>query len=235
MPISLRAAAALLVVWSTVSVAYGASERELVDGRGILARKDAVVLFAGVSHCATVSDPRVPAAQIFVSTDGGKTWSKKGPALEGNQFRYAYDTSAGLWVAGLHTLEDGADPFVLAPGKEPYQWDLRPIYDGASDLGLVAFRKDGELLAWVHHHDLVNDKWQTYLHASADGGRSWRTVGHAKRAHEKGLREFAEIRKRTPQWRIVSHDDGGFAVEHRRGAQAPRRTVSEFPVQGCDP
>lgn len=237
MPISLKrsAAAALLVVVGAVSVAQAATAPELVSAKGILARGDAVFLFAEVSHCATLADPAVPAAQIFISTDGGRTWSRKGPEIEGNEFKYALGTEAGLWVAGVHTAEDVADPFVLAPGKAPFEWELHTIYDGPADLGVVAFRRNGDLLAWVHHHDHGTDKWRTYLHASSDGGRSWKTVGRAKRDFPKGLREFAEITKQTAEWRIVDRDDGGFAIEHRAGARKPWQTMSAFPVQRCDP
>jgi hypothetical protein len=229
------AAAALLIVAGIVSAAPGATALELVSAKGILARGDAVVLFAEISHCATLSDPPAPAAQLFVSTDGGRTWSKQGPELDGSEFKYAYDTTAGLWVAGLHTAEDLADPFVLAPRKAPFEWDLHTIYEGPADLGLVAFRSNGDLLAWVHHHDHRTDKWRDYLHASSDGGRSFRTVGRAKPDLPKGLREFAGIVKQTAEWRIVDRDDSGFAIEHRAGARKPWQTMAAFPVQRCDP
>ena len=237
MSISLRrsAAAALLIVAGAASAAHGATAPELVGAKGILARGGTVFLFAEISHCATLSDPPAPAAQIFVSTDSGRTWSKKGPELDGSEFKYAYYTGAGLWVAGLHTAEDMADPFILAPGKAPLEWEFHTIYDGPAALGLVAFGKNGDLLAWVHHHDHRTDKWQAYLHASSDRGRSFRTVGRAKREFPKGLREFAEIAKQTADWRIVDRADTGFAVEHRAGARKPWQTMSAFPVQRCDP
>jgi hypothetical protein len=233
--ISLKAAAAFLGVIGAVSSAYGESDGEAVIAKGILARGDMVVLFTQVSHCVAPSEPVVPAAQMFFSSDGGRTWSKRGPEVEGGEFRYVLNTAGGLWVAGLHIVEEGNDPFILAPGTKPFEWDLRSIYDGASDLGLVAFRKDGELLAWVHHYDHLNDKWQTYLHASSDGGRRWRTVGRAKRDYPKGLREFEEIKKRTPEWRIADRQDSQFAIEHRAGTRQPWQTVSEFPLPKCDP
>jgi hypothetical protein len=229
------AAAALLAVAVAVSAAHGSTDPELVSAKGILAQGDAVFLFAQVSHCATLSDPGVPAAQIFVSIDGGRTWSKKGPELEGNEFKYAYDTKTGLWVAGLHTAEDVADPFILVPGKAPFEWDLRTIYDGPSALGRLAFLRNGDLLARIIHIDHQTGKGRLYLHASSDGGRSWRTVGRAKQEFPKGLREFAEIAKQTADWRIVDRDDSGFAVEHRAGARKPWQTMSAFPVQRCDP
>jgi hypothetical protein len=235
--ISLRryAVAAFLVLAGAASAAQAAADRELVRAQGILARGDAVVLFTQVSQCATVSEPAVPAAQIFVSTDGGKTWSKKGPALEGKEFQYVYDTAAGLWVAGMHTLEGPADPFLLVPSKAPFEWNIHVIYEGSAALGRLAFGENRELLARIIHVDLVNDRERGYLHASSDGGRSWRMVGRAKRDYPKGLREFAEIAKQTAKWRVVDGDDGGSRIEHRAGKREPWRTVSEFVAPSCDP
>jgi hypothetical protein len=229
------AAAALFIVAVVGSAAAGSTESDSVRPDGILSRGDAIVLFTRVSHCVMASEPVLPAAQMFVSNDGGRTWSKKGPELEGDEFQYAYDTAAGLWVAGMHTLEGPADPFLLVPGKASFEWDVHVIYEGSAALGRLAFGENSELLARIIHVDLLNDRERVYLHASSDGGRSWRMIGRAKRDYPKGVREFAEIRKQTAQWRITDRKDSQFAIEHRAGAGRPWQTVSEFPLPKCDP
>ena len=235
MPISPRpwAAAALLVIAVAAASARAQTDPELVSAKGILAVGDAIVLFAEVSHCATLPHP--PAAQILVSTDGGKTWSKKGPKLEGSEFRYTYASATGLWVAGLHTAEDPADPFLLAPRPRPFAWDLHTIYAGPADLGSLAFGRNGGLLAWIDHVDRGSGKERVYVHSSADGGRRWKTVGRARRESAKGLQDFAAITRETAGWRIVDRPDHGFDVEHRAAPQEAWQTASAFPQPACEP
>jgi hypothetical protein len=229
------AAAALFLVAAAGSAAHGSPETDLVRATGILALGDAVILFTQVSPCAKASEPVLPAAQMFVSIDGGRTWSKKGPELEGDEFQYVYDTGAALWVAGMHTAEGPADPFILVPGTASFEWEAHAIYEGSAALGQLAFGGNGELLARIIHVDLVSDKGRVYLHASSDGGRSWRIIGRTKSDYPKGARRFAEIRKQTAQWRIAVREDSQFAIEHRAGTQQPWQTASEFPLPDCDP
>src|SRR2546423_809622 len=103
----------LLAVFAALSGAARAEAIERIRGRGIL-EKGALILFADVHGCGP--EQALPVAQIFVSTDGGQTWVKRGPAIPGSEFEYVQAASDGVWIAGLHTAEGpGIDPFLLAP------------------------------------------------------------------------------------------------------------------------
>jgi hypothetical protein len=208
---------------------------ESVSAKGILAHNGAAILFAEIRHCS--AEPQLPAAQIFVSTDDGKSWSKRGPEIDGSEFEYAYKTGAALWIVGLHTAEGpGIDPFILVPAPSPFTWERHAIYDGPAELKAVRFGGRGHLSALVRHinvHD-ENGGGPIYRHESVDGGRSWKSEGRAKAALSSAGKNFAKITKRDSDWRIRDRADGGFDVQHRLGRQAAWRTMSEFPWQACD-
>jgi hypothetical protein len=208
-----------------------AQAQENVDAKGILARGDRVILFTRVRRCAEES--QIPSAQIFVSTDAGRSWSKRGPQLKGNDFEYVYERGGRIWIAGLHTAEFGADPFILVPTDWGIDWHRYNIYEGPGDLERIAFLARSHLTARVRHINVRDENWKEYIHESVDGGRSWKLVGLVGKVRGASGLAFERIRKRAPKWRIVESGDGGFVVQHRRGLRAPWRTVSRFPWKRC--
>lgn len=231
LPISRGAAWAVLALCALAGGA-SAEPRETIEAHGLLAG-DTLLLFAVVKTCGPEQGP--PMAQIFASTDEGKTWVKRGPALEGSEFQYAAAGPDGVWVAGLHTAEGpGIDPFVLAPEAAPATgWTVRRIYEGPAELLAVARTRPGQLSALVKHIDIHDERWRgpRYLHRSEDDGRTWKAVGPTK-ATAPARGRFGKIGKRTPQWRITDRRDGGFDVQRRVGKLW--QTTAEFPWRACD-
>jgi hypothetical protein len=227
----------VLLATVATSLALAASEHENVNPNGILVLNDVLVLFATVQKvpsCSVQSQPA--AAQIYVSTNAGKTWTKRGPELEGSQFEYAYESGGKLWVAGEHTAEGPSiDPFVLVPGEAPSEWVLHTIYKGPSELEGVAFQENGELVAWVRHVNINADNLPgtTYIHKSSDGGRTWKTVGQVKGLSNQPGRRFRKIEKQSATWQVVDQGDRGFIVQQRQGEQTAWKTVSQFPLYSC--
>jgi hypothetical protein len=224
-------------MWSVMAAALATvlmgGERESITAHGILPGST-MVLFAEVRSCRPTQAP--PFAQLFVSTDEGKTWVKRGPAVEGSEFQYAANSSEGVWVAGLHTMEGpGIDPFVLVPGGDPAgspEWTLSRIYQGPAELQSVLRAKPGELSASIKHIDVGSQRWQgqIHLHQSHDGGLTWTAVGPAKGSvATRG--KFAKLSKDGPIWRIADRKDRGFDVQRRTGQLW--HTVSAFPWQAC--
>ena len=228
-----------LALLATVAASLGLASagQENVNADGIFVLKDTVFLFTTVQKvpgCNTQSQPAV--AQIYVSTDAGNTWTKRGPELEGSQFEYAYESGGKLWVAGEHTAEGPSiDPFVLVPGESQSEWVLHTIYKGPSELKGVAFQENGELVAWVRHVNVHPDNLPgtTYIHKSSDGGRTWKTVGHVKGLSGQPSRKFPKIEKQSATWQVVDQGDRGFTVQHRQGEQEAWKTVSQFHLYPC--
>lgn len=207
----------------------GASKAEKVDGEGIWGRGKTVLLFTKVRPCT--EETEIPSAQILVSIDGGQSWTKRGPRIEGSDFEFLYERNGHVWIAGFHTAEFGADPFILVPTKSSLRWNRYTIYEGPSILERIAFQKNGQLIARVRRINTSDENWKEYIHKSVDGGRTWRLVGPAtKRGHELGV-AFKRIESKTPTWRILEAGDGGFAVQHHE--HGSWRTVSSFPSTPC--
>jgi len=219
-----------------------AGDAESINARGIfvgglvggLSSGGLVVLFTQVHVCR--SEPTLPAARILVSRDGGKTWTKEGPAIDRAELEYARVDGDGVWVAGLYTAEGpGIDPFILIPaGASPgghLDWSVQTIHDGPADLRGLAWG-DGGLVAWVRHLDLQDDAKSTMVvHRSADGGHTWAPIDAASARRVKPRHRFTKIGKRAGAWRIVDRRDGGFDVQHQGGGRW--RAVAEFPWRGC--
>ncbi len=231
-----------LLAWSAclvafaASLAFAASGQEDVLPDGIFVLNDAVVLFTTVHKVLSCSaQSQIPAVQIFISTDRGKTWTKRGPELEGSQFQYVYENEGRLWVAGEHTAEGpGSDPFVLVPQSAGLGWDLHYVYEGAAELESIAMVDAQHIVAWVRHLKLTGEGWvgPEYVHTSEDGGRTRRTLGrHRKRSDQPGQR-FREIEKRSATWRVVDQREIGIIVQQQR-ERATWETVSQFPVHLC--
>ena len=218
-------------------LAFAAAGQENANADGILVLNDAIVLFASVQK-VTNCDSQSPlaAAQIYVSMDAGKTWTKRGPELGGSRFEYAYESGGRLWVAGEHTAEGpGINPFLLVPGEKPFVWLLRTIYPGPSDLEGLAFQKNGALVAWIRHINVHRDNWPgaTYIHESSDEGRTWKTVGQLKGLSERPGRKFSKIEKQIVAWQVVDLGDRGFVVQHQEGKSATWQSVSQFAFHPC--
>jgi hypothetical protein len=225
-------------VFATILIGVSASvglSQENFAGKGILAIGNNVLLFTTVRVCS--AEPQLPSAQMLVSTDGGRSWHKRGPRLEGSEFEFVYQRRGQVWIAGLHTAEGpGIDPFVLVPSRrqQRFSWRKYIIHEGPSDLEGIAFGKKAELSALVSHIDMRNEDWKgvLYLHRSSNGGTSWRLVGRAVGARRQRGTPFERIAKENRAWRIVDQDDGGFVVQHR-GAHESWLTASRFPLKPC--
>jgi len=215
-----------------VAPARGAAS-ESIRGRGIFER-GSLYLFADVHGCG--AEPSLPAAQIFVSNDGGKTWSKRGPAVLGSDLEYVQASADGVWVAGLHTAEGpGIDPFLLVPTDAgSSDWRLRTISEGPAELRGVARAGASALFAWIRRvdvHDKPISRPNVTFH-SDDRGETWTAQDERAPSPGSRMQRFARIGTRSGSWRIVDRKDGGFDLQHRekRGWQA----VKEFPWTSCE-
>lgn len=202
---------------------------EKLQGEGIWARGNTVLLFTKVRPCTDESV--IPASQILISTDTGRSWTQRGPRLEGKDFAFIHERNGLVWLAGFHTAEFGADPFILVPTSPSFSWKRYTIYKGPSILEWIAFQKRGQLIARVRRINTYDENWKEYFHKSVDGGRSWRLIGSASTLGRQPGIAFRKIESETPTWRTVDESNGGFAVQHLETGSW--RTVSSFPSTPC--
>lgn len=224
-----------MVASAVVSAAVPAAATESIRGRGLVAGA-ALYLFADVHTCG--EEQSLPAAQIYVSTDDGKTWGKRGPSLTGSEFQYAQVDGGALWAAGLHTAEGPAiDPFVLVPtaGAVPFAWTVRTIREGPAELMEVARAGPPDLYAWVRPTDAQGDRPRkaSLLYASHDRGLSWSAAKNVPAKHRSALQKLSRITTRSGPWRIVDRQDGGFDLQ--RLEAAGWKVVRQFPWAACPP
>ncbi len=203
---------------------------EQLDAKGIWTQGQTVLLFTKVHPCTEESE--IPSAQILVSTNEGRSWTQRGPREEGGDFEFLYESKGQVWIAGFHTAELGADPFILVP-TSLFNWNRYTIHEGPSFLERIAFQKSGHLIARVRYINFWDENWKEYFHKSIDGGRSWSLVGLAPTCVREPGMAFKRIGRTTPTWRIVDANDGGFAVQHRGREHGSWRTVSRFPSAPC--
>jgi hypothetical protein len=206
---------------------------ESIRGRGIL-EKGALILLADVHGCGSEKEP--PVAQIFVSSDGGQTWVKRGPAIPGSELEYALVAPDGIWIAGLHTAEGpGVDPFFLVPTTESaLDWRLHPISEGPSELRGVGRAAPKEFIAWVRPVD-VHEKspprsdvaWR-----SQDGGETWKADAPGRKPPVAAVKKFRPVTTRSGAYRIVDRKDGGFDLQ--RHGPGGWQLVKTFPWAACD-
>jgi hypothetical protein len=205
--------AAVMVTVSSFCVAQDAPYTYPPYADGIWARGNTIILFARLNECGGPYRPILP----LVSKDGGKTWTARGPRLEGSDLEYILDTGAELWIAGEDIAEGPShDPYVLLYRADAAEWPQILIYDDAAHLLAMAREtKTGKLLAWVRHIDFNTEDWTgpVYLHRSVDGGRTWRVVRKVTRVPRStpGLHFFHGLPRRSGPWRISRR---GSAVEN---------------------
>ena len=209
------------------ALASASGPGESLRGRGIVAGT-ALYLFGEVHACGEA--PALPAAQIYVSTDQGATWEKRGPALAGSELLFAREDRGTLWAAGEHTAEGPAiDPFYLVPTSRPaaFTWTVRTIREGPAEL-LGASGGRRALSASLRPTDAHGGPLPggAVRYRSRDGGRSWRREDGAS-----GPPSLARITTRSGRWRIVDRRDGGFDVQ--RAAARGWALGKEFPWAAC--
>jgi hypothetical protein len=220
----------------TTGLVGGGEPHESLRGRGIFsgeANGSALYLFAEVHRCGP--EQVLPVAQILVSTDGGTTWQKRGPALEGSELQFVQNTRDGLLVAGLHTAEGpGIDPFLLVPGSKRFEWEVHGIFEGPSELVGVAQTSATDLLAWIRPVDAAGEgpRRAIVMYRSTDGGRLWSRAGSSAEGARGPFKKFGRLTARSGAWRIVDRRDGGFDVRHHESAGW--RTVKAFPWSTCE-
>ena len=202
---------------------------EQLEAEGIWARGDTVLLFTKVRPCSEESV--IPASQILISTDAGRSWTQRGPRLKGKDFAFIYERNGRVWLAGFHTAEFGADPFILVPTSPSFSWKRHTIYKGPSNLEWIAFQKRGQLIARVRCINTFDENWREYFHKSDDGGRSWRLMGSASALGRQPGIAFRKIESQMNNWRTLEAGDGGFAVQHIEDGSW--RAVSSFPSTPC--
>jgi hypothetical protein len=111
----------------------GVPQAERSDGKGIWARGNTVLLFTKVRPC--IEEQEIPSAQILVSTDGGRSWTERGPRIEGSDFEFLHERKgnrSGLLVFIRRSLEPIHSSWLLLPRsigtgtrftKEPPIWN----------------------------------------------------------------------------------------------------------------
>lgn len=224
----------LLSIVLAVSLTAVALAQENVASDGVLLRGKTVVLFGRVSTCA--AEGQIPAAQVFISLNDGKTWDRRGPLIEGSTFEYVLDDGITLRVAGSHTAEGPEiDPFLLMSTGDLSEWKLHKIYRGPSELRSVALNDNGQLVAWIKHIDPHRERWEgpTYAYESRDNGATWGVLGPVpKGTTTPAGRVFSKIEKEDRGWRVVDMEGGGFEVQHLE-VDHSWKTAHKFPLQMC--
>lgn len=224
-----RTAAAWLWVGATALPGPARAEPlESIRARGLVAG-ETLFLVGEVHRCG--GEQTLPEAQIFVSTDGGKSWQKRGPALAGSEILFARAADHTLWAAGEHTAEGPAtDPFVLVPAQAATpDWTARPITEGTAQLisvGVAGEDVTARVRTTGPHGEKTASGAQDYV--SHDGGLSWsrHKAGGAGPSHT-----LPRVSLRSGAWRLVDRKDGGFDLQKR--AEAGWTTVTPFPWNRC--
>jgi len=188
-------------------------------------------LFTRMAAC---DDNFVPGASSFlVSTDGGRSWQKRGPRLEGYEFRF-----------GVCEGWKGLDCGRTHRGRACNRTGLFSFQRNRSFTGRCG-RFTRALAAWnafawgsIGRADRVGPasqarrywKGPTYIHQSLDEGRTWKTLGRARKLKmEKGI-EFHWLGKlKDPLWRIInSHYETDYRVQHREARKCSLENGYKF-------
>lgn len=198
-----------------------------VSADGVLVESNMTVLFTR-AHCK--ESPPAGGAQLLISTDGGRSWKRRGPRLDGYEFDFASQKDGKVWIAGQHTAEGPeTNPFIFVPGESGTDWQMRTIREGNGPLKRLAWGSKGELNAWIQHLRLADEGWAgpTYIHQSLDGGRTWKVLGRSRDLHLEAV-EFKDIGEiRNPLWRIVDArvKSGELILQRRESKESPWKRV----------
>jgi len=166
-----------------------------------------IVLFFAPMRACEGEETYIP-MQTLVSTDGGRSWSKRGPRLFGSSFLYILNVGGETWIAGDSYVEGPAhDSFLLLVDPNNAEWPQFSIYDGPEEFRALAHdeRNPNRFVAWIDHVDLNDsDATHIFLHESLDRGRTWHVVKEVKRVPKSmpELRFFKEPPQESGSWRV---------------------------------
>jgi hypothetical protein len=249
-----------VLLWLATIAAAGARPApvESIRARGLLAF-DTLYLFGEVHRCGA-DDRALPEAQIFISTDGGKSWHKRGPAIPGSQILFAGPQDRTIWAAGEHTAEGPAtDPFVLAPRKAAEEarpdWAPRTVAEGPGELIEVAMPNMAKMVPVARGKEVTSpeaarpDTKEVIArvrptgphgerrpgpdreYVSHDAGGTWSLALPGELGQKAGWFDLPPISMHSGPWRLVDRPDGGFDVQMHSAAGFS--TVSSFPWTPC--
>jgi hypothetical protein len=175
-------------------------------------------------------------AVLFVSTDAGRTWKRRGPWLEGYKFTFLYEKDGRVWITGEHTAEGpNMDPFIFVPTETGDNWQLHRIYEGPATIERIARGSNDELIAWIMEiAPSLLTEGPVYIHHSLDGGKTWKKLGLARGRKVAVGAEFRQITTHMMALcRVINLPQGGFVVQHRDSESLPWETVSRFSPWRC--
>lgn len=204
-----------------------------VKATGLWVQGNKFLLFAEVVDRPSCSSEYSGASypQLYVSDDRGRTWRRRGPSMNGNEFTLLSEKDGKVWIAGYHTAEANLDPFLFLPTNAGDNWKVRVSYEESAALDRMAWASNGELIAWIEHIvPAVLTHGPVYIHHSLDGGRTWKILGLARKHAVAVEAEFTKITTQMdPLWRARNFEDFGGVVQHRESESAPWKTVARFP------
>jgi hypothetical protein len=206
-----------------------------IEARGVWVEGSTILLLANVSPCHHDFYPPPGVAVLLLSTDGGRTWKKRGPGLAGYEFESLYERDGKVWIAGEHTCEGpSTDPFVFVPVGDN-QWEFHRIDEGNEAIDHLGWTGNGELIAWITVIRLEDlERGSTYVHHSLDGGRTWKEIGLARKHKIDVDARFIKITAHMhPLWRVVNLAGKGVLIQHRDAVSSPWKTVSHFTSWRC--
>ena len=158
--------------------------------------------------------------------------------MPGYEFRFVCVKDGKVWITGEHVREGPlTDPFIWVPTETGDTWQMHTIYGFDGYMGhteRIGWTENGELIDWIRETDSGGDLRGLYVHHSVDAGRTWKSLGLARKHKVAVKDEFKPIETlKDPLWRIVNHECGGFVLRHRETETAPWRTVSRFSILQC--